>query len=299
MLKTLEDIGRIVRNALIFNPRNWGAEKMNLPAGDSLVEAVRRLFELLEDRQVAYALVSGVALLHYVEGRNTEDIDLVVAAEDLQRLPEIEIAHQDVYFARGRFRGLQINFLFAANPLFQRVLRDYVKRERLFGHEVSIATVEGLLLQKLYALPSLYRQGDFGRVSLYEGDIAALIYRYEPHVGALLDLLAEYVGEGDLQSLREIVGGDSRADAPVQARALLASPSGDWLRPGQLQRGQAAPGHLLCSAHHPFAPSFREHLWACSGTVVRRRPVVGYGLVAEWLCRARGASAIDRTHARR
>lgn len=45
---------------------------------------------------------------------------------------------------------------------------------------MQIATVEGLLLLKLYALPSLYRQGSL-RVSIYENkNVAALLYTYRP-----------------------------------------------------------------------------------------------------------------------
>ena len=39
----------------------------------SLFQAVDRLFGLLEHRKIAYVLVGGIALLQYVDGRNTED----------------------------------------------------------------------------------------------------------------------------------------------------------------------------------------------------------------------------------
>ncbi|MCB0070329.1 MAG: hypothetical protein KDE20_02675, partial [Caldilineaceae bacterium] len=71
--------------------------------------------------------------------------------------------------------------------------------------EIPIATVHGLLLLKLYALPSLYRQGDFARVSIYENDIAALLYAYKTDTDKLLAELAQYVSASDLASLREIV----------------------------------------------------------------------------------------------
>lgn len=205
MLKTVEEIGRVVQNAHFFNPQNWSQEAMPSTVEGSPVEAVTRFFALLAERQVDYALVGGVALLHYVEGRNTQDLDLIIAGEDLDRLPEIEIAERDVYFARGRFQGLRVDFLLTDNPLFRRVQREYVRRERFLGQGVPLATVEGLLLLKLYALPSLYRQGDFVRVGLYENDVAVLVYEYEPDMERLLDILAEYVGEGDMTALREIV----------------------------------------------------------------------------------------------
>jgi len=155
---------------------------------------------------VGYVLVGGVALLNYVEGRNTQDIDLIMALPDLEKVPEIKVESQDnPYFARGTFQGLQIDILLTKNPLFRRVQEKYVVKQAFVEREVSIATVEGLLLLKLYALPSLYRQGDFVRVSIYENDIAALMYAYQPDMGAILGELGGYVGTGDMASLREIV----------------------------------------------------------------------------------------------
>jgi hypothetical protein len=65
--------------------------------------------------------------------------------------------------------------------------------------------VEGLLLLKLYALPSLYRQGDFARVSLYENDIAVLVQAYSPDLPSLLQTLSEHLSASDLAELRSIV----------------------------------------------------------------------------------------------
>src|SRR5215813_13408146 len=82
-------IGHIVRNGVVFNFRNWRGNKVS---ADNLLESVARLFALLKERQIDYALVGGVALLQYVEGRNTEDIDLIMAVSSLDSLPEIQIA---------------------------------------------------------------------------------------------------------------------------------------------------------------------------------------------------------------
>jgi hypothetical protein len=66
--------------------------------------------------------------------------------------------------------------------------------------------VEGLLLLKLYALPSLYRQGSFARVGIYEADIATLVQAYRPALDRLLDELSAYLGESDLHEVQDIVG---------------------------------------------------------------------------------------------
>ena len=203
MLKDLVEIGQIVQNGIVFNPRNWEKTKME---SASLLQVVNRLFALLSERGIDYVLVGGVALLNYVEGRNTQDIDLIMALPDLAKVPEIKVEEQDnPYFARGEFEGLQIDILLTTNPLFQLVRQQYTEKLSFLEQEITIATVEGLLLLKLYALPSLYRQGDFVRVSVYENDIAALMYVYQPDMEMMIKILERYVGEGDLRSIREIV----------------------------------------------------------------------------------------------
>lgn len=202
MVATISDIGAVVVNANTFTPRRWKGNPMR---ADSLLEHVRQLFALLQTRRTAYVLAGGIALLHYVEGRNTEDIDLIMALPALRQLPEIEVKLQDMYFARGLFGELQIDILLTENRLFDLVQRSYSTTEQFLDQAVPIVTVEGLLLLKLYALPSLYRQGSFVRVSIYENDIAALIYTYRPDVQRLFDVLRNYLSVSDLQSLQSIV----------------------------------------------------------------------------------------------
>ncbi len=204
-LKTLEDIGQVLYHATAFNPRHWVGDVVMSVSKDDLLQAVTELFALLRQREVSYVLVGGIALLHYVEGRNTQDLDLLLAVNDLKRVPEIALTYQDVYFGRGMYRGVQVDLLFTTNPLFQRVKEEHVSLEKFLGVEVPIATVEGLLLLKMYALPSLYRQGDFGRVSLYENDIAMLLYAYKPDVARLLEEISGYLGEGEQAALKDII----------------------------------------------------------------------------------------------
>ena len=68
-----------------------------------------------------------------------------------------------------------------------------------------MATVEGLVLLKLYALPSLYRQGNFAKVGIYENDIATLLHYYQPDTNALLLEISKYVTEADFKEIKSIV----------------------------------------------------------------------------------------------
>jgi hypothetical protein len=195
-------ISQVVRNAVQFNAGYWRNHPMS---SDVMPQAVGDLFGLLDQRGIDYVLVGGVALLSYVEGRNTEDIDLIVAVASLDKLPEITLTSQDLYFARGQFQGLQIDFLLTSNPLFDQVRRRHVAVQRFAEREIATATVEGLVLLKLYALPSLYREGNFARVGLYENDVATLFYYYQPDQETILRELASHLSASDLAEVRSIL----------------------------------------------------------------------------------------------
>lgn len=196
-------IGSIIRNAVVFNFKNHQGEIMDT---SDLIETVARLFKLLEERKIGYVLVGGIAMLQYIEGRNTEDIDLIMALSSVQRLPEIKISEQDDNFARGKFGELQIDILLTKNKLFDKVREGHSEQGHFAEQDIPCATVEGLLLLKLYALPSLYRQGNFTRVSLYENDVATLMHEYPSNMEPLFKELAHHLNETDLKSVREIVG---------------------------------------------------------------------------------------------
>jgi len=196
-------IGEVIRNAVLFNPENSRALLMN---SDVLIETVARFFSLLQERHVDYVLVGDIALLQYVEGRNTEDIDLIMAVSALERLPELQVETRDVDFARAKFGDLKVDMLLTSNPLFDEVRKHYTTSKRFVEQEIPCATVEGLILLKLYALPSLYWQGNFTRVGLYENDIATLMHFHNPPIESLLNKLANYLSDTDLNQVRDIVG---------------------------------------------------------------------------------------------
>lgn len=195
-------IGKVVRDAVVFDFKNSRGGGVN---ADSLIGTVDRLFALLHERRIDYLLVGGVALLQYVEGRNTEDVDLIVAVSDLERLPELEVANEDASFARGGFDGLRIDLLLTRNPLFDEVKKRHATTGSFVERDIPCATVEGLLVLKLYALPSLYRQGNFARVGLYENDVATLIQAYRPPLEPLFDELKDHLSPTDLAAVRGIV----------------------------------------------------------------------------------------------
>lgn len=75
-IQSSAQIGDVIYNAVVFNVKNWLGGTMN---SDSLIQSVQDFFAVLEKRKIDYVLVGGIAILHYVEGRNTQDLDLLMA----------------------------------------------------------------------------------------------------------------------------------------------------------------------------------------------------------------------------
>jgi len=159
----------------------------------------------LKERRINYVLVGGIALLHYVEGRNTQDLDVLMALSSFKKLPELQITSQDPYVVRANYGELQIDILLTKNPLFKKVHKEYATVQSFLDRNIPLASVEGLLLLKLYALPSLYRQGNFARVGLYENDIATLLHYYQPDVPSLLNEISKYLSQTDFEKIKNVM----------------------------------------------------------------------------------------------
>jgi hypothetical protein len=193
-----QDPAAVVSMARFFSPRS-------IMDTDSLYSSAERLFALLEELRIPHVLVGGLALLFHAEARNTEDVDLIVALPDIQALPGLVIEDRNEWFAKAGFGPLRVDLLFTVNPLFAGVAAKHVETRTFHGHTLCVATAEGLLLLKLYALPSLYRQGQIARAALYESDIALLLLANPVEDEALLSGLRPHMSDSDIHALAEVL----------------------------------------------------------------------------------------------
>ncbi|MCZ7639824.1 MAG: hypothetical protein M5U12_29520 [Verrucomicrobia bacterium] len=210
---SLGRIAEIVRNAVRLGPDAWAdapggrrgesgdTRPRLLPTDSDVIEP----FTLLARRKLPYLLVGGVAMLRYVAGRNTEHIDLLMSLASLRQLPELTLEEHTEFFVRARFRSVRADVLLTSNPLFAEVQRDFGTTHRFAELDIPTATPEGLVLLKLYALPSLYRQGDFDRVAVYEADVASLLHRFRCPTPVLLARLEAHLLASDVRELRGVV----------------------------------------------------------------------------------------------
>lgn len=203
MGERLVNIGEVIINGIVFDPKN--GERLRTMDINALFENVPKLFDMLDQRGVDYVLVGGIAMLAYVDGRNTQDIDLIVARKDLEQLPEIKIEKDNPDFARGWLGDLRVDFLFTRNKLFKVVQKDYSVVKEFVQRQIPCATPDGLVMLKLFALPSLYRQARFDRVRIYQNDVAELMERFSPDIEPLFAELSKHMVPNDIAELRSIV----------------------------------------------------------------------------------------------
>jgi hypothetical protein len=166
---------------------------------------VTEFLSLLTSRRIPFVVVGGIALLQHVSGRNTEDIDLIISAPRLAELPELEIRERTDMFAYGHFQDLRVDVLFAEHPVFAQVSTRFSSLLDYQVGKLPTATVDGLILLKLFALPSLYRHFDFDRIAIYEADITQLLSRSAQEDAFFLDLLTPYILASDRQELSSVL----------------------------------------------------------------------------------------------
>jgi hypothetical protein len=208
---SLNRVAQVLLDAWEVGSHQWTNTPLQLREGQTPTPAqpvpqdAIELFRLLQERNVKYLLVGGLAMLTYVQGRNTKDVDLLLSVEALEKLPELIIQERNEFFARANFRSVQVDLLLTTNPLFKIVQEKFAAEHRFAELEVPAVSVEGLIVLKLYALPSLYRQFDLDRVALYENDITMLMARHSPQIEPLFALVKQHTETGDVAEIRKVI----------------------------------------------------------------------------------------------
>ena len=173
-------------------------------AGMNLHASALDLFSALERAGVDYTLVGGIALLSFIPGRNTQDVDIIVDAAALPTIAWNGI-RLDRDFGKASFAGVDVDLLFTDNPVFLHVSRQERGRIDFEGIQVPCASRAGLVTLKLYALPSLYRQANLARAALYEADVKMLLLDSVVDLEQIYAFLEPHLSKSDISELRRIV----------------------------------------------------------------------------------------------
>jgi hypothetical protein len=219
---SLRRVAEVLLDAWEADPRRWMNAPPQLRNGAQSRPAMpvpqdaMDLFRLLAERRVDYLLVGGMAMLTYINGRNTKDVDLLMSVAALEQLPELKIEDRNDFFARGKFKSIQVDLLLTKNPLFKIVAEKFATQHPFDELAVPTATIEGMILLKLFALPSLYRQFDWERIHVYEGDVKTLLALHKPAMEQLFNLLEPHIPPTDLKEFKKIVSEEQQRIAKAE-----------------------------------------------------------------------------------
>ena len=168
---SLRRLAQVLLDAWEADPRRWmnATPQLRQSAAQPLAPVPQDaldLFRLLAERRVDYLLVGGLAMLTYVKGRNTKDVDLLMSVAALEKLPELKIEDRKDFFARGKFKSIQVDLLLTVNPLFKIVAEKFTTTHQFEELKVPAATVEGLdpfkTLRAAVNVPAVRLGQDFG-----------------------------------------------------------------------------------------------------------------------------------------
>ena len=167
-----------IYDANAFNIQNW---RDGFPIDyDMLPELVIKFLNLLEELQIDFCIVGGIAYLAYIQDRNTKDLDILISVAELEKIiGYVEVTNKDVNFTNTKFEGMNIDFLKTSNALFEYV-KEYETTNYNFTEGLyPIATVNGLILMRFDAIVDLYQKGKFDKIPRYELDLQYLTRHYE------------------------------------------------------------------------------------------------------------------------
>ncbi|NJM99764.1 MAG: hypothetical protein HC800_23835 [Phormidesmis sp. RL_2_1] len=161
------------------------------------------LIELLETKGIDYALVGGVAMMAIApNARATDDYDFIGQRSDFESISELSKVSSDQNFGRYRHNTTIVDTLFVENPVFAHALDAYQADCTIAGKTVRSLSPSGIALLKLYALPSLYLQGQHIRVAAYEQDLEVLfIVDSRINEDALLKFLGKHLVQSQIVEL--------------------------------------------------------------------------------------------------
>jgi hypothetical protein len=169
----------------------------------TISDLLTRIVGILKDADVPYMITGSLAAAHYAPPRSTQDIDVVVDATlegvdgVVDRLEAAglyvsrEAAHQ-AYERRGQFnaidpeRGWKVDLILRKERPFSVTEFSRRRAVSLMGVEVSVATIEDLILAKLEWMA-------LGEPDLQRRDIVRLLVESRDSIDR--DYMTEWVGK--------------------------------------------------------------------------------------------------------
>lgn len=193
-----------IYDANAFNIRNW---RDGFPVDyDMLPELVLKFLKLLEEKQVDFCIVGGIAYLAYIQDRNTKDLDILISVTELEKIIDyVEVTNKDVNFTNARFEGMAVDFLKTSNAIFAYVKEHETTSYNYAEGKYPIATVNGLILMRFDAIIDLYQKGRFDKIERYEWDLSRLTRNFPIDWEHIWKVSHRFFTDGQINEFKKMV----------------------------------------------------------------------------------------------
>ena len=121
-----------------------------------LIDTVKRVLRTLDEHNIPYAVIGGLAVSHHAVPRLTQDVDLIVATEDTGKFRSLfpncyqrGTAINEVY----EIEGTRVDVL-PAKLRYQRAVVKNAVTGQIQGTPAKLACVRDLILLKMFAAPN-------------------------------------------------------------------------------------------------------------------------------------------------
>lgn len=163
------------------------------PSGTTLANAFQALAATLAERNIRYAIIGGMAVLHHTRVRTTEDIDVLLSVPQVslpgflealqQRGFTIELERNIREFRDGgltviRYADVVVDLLRPLLPAHQHVLERALTAE-VAGQRVRIGSAEGLIVTKLMSMRPQDQEDIQDLLAAYAGRLDTSFIRRE------------------------------------------------------------------------------------------------------------------------
>ncbi|MFQ5707002.1 MAG: hypothetical protein ACE5HO_06095 [bacterium] len=160
-------------------------EFMNRLANDQ-VDVLQKFLDLLSELGMDYCVIGGLAVNAYVEPVVSLDLDLVVAAGDIEKLRK---AAPPMFSVKAFAHSLNLNssqsdlrIQIQTDPRYQGFIA-HATEKKVMGYDMKVAALEDVLQGKIWAYSDQHRRQSKRQKDL--ADIFRLVEAF-PHLRALL-----------------------------------------------------------------------------------------------------------------
>ncbi len=160
----------------------------------------------MDELDVEFCIVGGIAYLAYIQDRNTKDLDILISVKELEKVRgHVKVIGEDVNFTNADFEGLCVDFLKTSNALFDYVHKNEVTTYEFAEGNYPVATINGLILMRFDSIIDLYQKGKLMKALYYERDLQVLTVVFDIDWDHIWTVSKKFFTDGQINEFKKMV----------------------------------------------------------------------------------------------